>query len=323
MGLALLLLIGGCVAALVLVWGIVRDARCPARATAGWALARGLQVDPAALGLEFSDECFCDGLRAWKIRGGDPSSDVTTVLIHGWRRSRIDSLRRIHPWFARSRELWLIDLAGHGESPRGPTTLGVRDVDDVMHLARSLVEGAHANAPRATRLLIVGHSLGASIGLRASARLEPQSLAGVVAIAPYESLAEPLTNRLVARALPAIPFARIAAGWLHALCGVEASPSKALAQLHHAEVPLLVIASTHDAVVSVEHVVQMVAQADHTRARHPLHLFVDQCASHDDLATAVDNEATTPCATAMRSFLATITDSTAKKQPGAATKIEA
>ncbi|MSR70060.1 MAG: alpha/beta fold hydrolase [Phycisphaerales bacterium] len=302
MGLVLLLFVGLLCATLLFVWGIVRDAHSPSRATIGWALARKLPVDPAALGLEFAEESWGANQTAWRIRGGAPSSDVTTIIIHGWRRSRIDSLRRIHPWLGVSKCLWLVDLAGHGDAPEGATTLGVRDVDAVVTLAHTLLgqsgDPSVARSAAPTRLVLVGHSLGAAIAVRAAAQLPPTTLAGVVAIAPYESLKEPLANRLRARALPAVPFAQLAQHWLHALCGREKSVIEALTQLRANRVRTLLIASTQDTVVRFEHV-QHIAQC----AQVPLITVTES--AHDDLATGCHANATTPCARALREFLET------------------
>lgn len=293
MELILLLLVGALCAALLLIFGIVRDARTPARATMGWALARKLHVDPAALGLQFEEELWGTNQSAWRIRGGAPSSEITTIIIHGWRRSRIDSLRRIHPWFEVSRSLLLVDLAGHGESPDGPTTLGVRDVHEIVTLAQTVLASGDPSAATTHRLLLVGHSLGGSIAVRAAAQLPPQALAGVVAIAPYESLREPLANRLRARALPATPFARLAELWLHAICGREQSVIDALTRLRASNVSTLLVAGSQDVVVRHEHVAHIALAAG-------VPLITDSASGHDDLATDCADGEPTHRAQAMR-----------------------
>ncbi len=312
---ALLLLVGLLCAAALFTWGIVRDARSPSRATIGWALARKLPVDPAALNIEFTESTWAANQPTWVLRGGSPSSDITTIIIHGWRRSRIDSLRRIHPWLSRSSSLWLLDLAGHGDAPPGPTTLGVRDVDDLVRLARTLLAQGHATSAPPTRLLFIGHSLGASIAARAAARLDPASLAGLVAFAPYESLAEPLESRLRSQALPAVPFARLAELWLHALCGREASVTRALAVLHANQVPLLIVASGQDTVVSRPHVEKVAEAAQVT-------LVIDELSTHDELGSSCDAKATTPCARALHAFLEKIATTSPVVQSDATTRIE-
>ncbi len=310
MELTLLLFVGALCAALLLVFGIVRDARTPSRATMGWALARKLAVDPAALGLQFEEELWGANQSAWRIRGGAPSSDLTTIIIHGWRRSRIDSLRRINPWYGVSSSLLLVDLAGHGDAPDGPTTLGVRDVHEIVTLAHAVVASSDPAAARPTRLLLVGHSLGASIALRAAAQLPPEFLAGVVAIAPYESLKEPLANRLRARALPATPFAQLAQLWLHAICGRERSVIDALTQLRTRNVSALLIAGAQDVVVRHEHVAHIALSAG-------VPLVTDSASGHDDLATDCDAESRPNAAQtmqAMRQFLDAIA-TTSQREP--------
>ncbi len=315
MGLVLLLLVGLLFAAFLFVLGIVRDARAPARATIGWALARKLPVDPAAHGLHFEEALWGANQSAWRIPGGDPSSDITTIIIHGWRRSRIDSLRRISPWIEVSNEVWLVDLAGHGDSLVGPTTLGVRDVQDVVTLALAIAAGRDQRVASSNRLLLVGHSLGASIAARAAAQLPPACIAGVVAIAPYESLREPLANRLRARALPAMPFAHLAELWLHAICGREQSVVAALRQLRANEVAAVLIAGSQDTVVRVEHVAELAAAAD-------LPLITDKLSSHDELATSANANATTDWSRAVGDFVNKVAITSRREQRASAKRSE-
>ncbi|MSQ89822.1 MAG: alpha/beta fold hydrolase [Phycisphaerales bacterium] len=296
MGLALLFLIGGITAATAFIIGIVIDARHPSRATTGWALARGIPIDPAAMGLEASAELWGRQQSAWRVRGKACESGIVTIIVHGWRRSRIDSLRRIRPWLDASESVWLIDLAGHGDSPAGPSSLGTSDVADLVALANEILAQGAQSAGTPSRILLVGHSLGASIALRAAARITPASLGGVVAFAPYESLAEPLRNRLAARALPAQPFASIAAAGLHAICGSESSTTEAMTTLTAAGVPLLVVAARQDGVVSLAHVRAMCMRAG-------VEITVDDTAQHDDLGTGLTANDDNPTAVAAAAFL--------------------
>jgi len=302
MGLVLLFILGAIVLAVAFTYGLVADARHPSRATTGWALGRGIPVDPAAMNLQSSNQHWAHDQPAWRLVGGD-ADGFTTIIIHGWRRSKIDSLRRIHPWLEASAEVWLLDLDGHGESPDGPTTLGAAAVPALVALVNDRVAATHANNAQTKRVILIGHSLGASIALRAAAQCHSDALAGVVAFAPYESLREPIANRLTARALPAVLFARTAEMCLHALCGGEASTATALKELAARGLPVLLVAAQHDPVVSLDHVQKLAVQSSTP-------LTVDEKSSHDDLGTNLHGDLDGVTLKAAQAFLRSLSPST-------------
>ena len=138
----------------------------------------------------------------------------TMLVIHGWGRSRWDSLRRL-PWLLEhAASIVLPDLRGHGEAP-GTTSIGHSDHLDLDQV----IAGAGSDpASHATTggLTIVGHSMGAMVAARLAALLAARGTSArrVVLMAPYDSLVVPMANRLRVRGLPAGPFAATAAWWL-------------------------------------------------------------------------------------------------------------
>jgi pimeloyl-ACP methyl ester carboxylesterase len=297
-GLALLFFVGGFLAAVIFLLGIVHDARFPSRATMGWALGRGIPVDPSAMGLQSTEVKWRNDQLAWRIPGGDVNG-VITIIIHGWRRSRIDSLRRLDPWLKASSEVWLIDLDGHGESPAGPTTLGAADAPAIVAFIHDLLAGAANESQISKRILLVGHSLGASIALRVAPLLPATSLAGVVAFAPFESLKIPLGNQLKARALPVFPFAKASEIYLHVINGKESSTTAALKQIHKQNVPVLIVGAQLDQTVSLDHVRRMVDQAG-------VALTNDPDSAHDDLGTQLNGNLNCVTSQAAVKFLQSI-----------------
>ena len=75
MGLALLFFVGGFLAAVIFLLGIVHDARFPSRATMGWALGRGIPVDPSAMGLQSTEVKWRSSQFAWRVNGGNDDGD--------------------------------------------------------------------------------------------------------------------------------------------------------------------------------------------------------------------------------------------------------
>lgn len=229
---------------------IAREAKRPRRATYAWALAHHSAASPAEV----------PGVRAWhegstalQATGHDPSAHATPpsarsivlpwwlvegqgagtmLVIHGWGRSRWDSLRRL-PWLlGHAGSIVLPDLRGHGEAP-GTTSIGHADhadldqvAIDALHRAAASsatssahdIMGSHASTatgdPR--ELTLVGHSMGAMVAARFAAMLAERGTPArrLVLMAPYDSLIVPMANRLRVRGLPAGPFAATAAWWL-------------------------------------------------------------------------------------------------------------
>lgn len=279
MGLLSLLALGAALTLAAVVTAVVRDARHPSRASVGWALARGLPTRPSEAGMGSSEDIVtcADGtaLPMWTIPGGDPDGP-SLLLLHGWRRSRIDSLRRL-PWLLpHVRCAHLMDLRGHGDAPRGPTTLGVADVEDVCAAVR-----AHPSA----RWIIAGHSLGATIALRAAADLigGGTRIEGALLLCPYPQIRVPLLGRLSSLGMPPFPVAGIAARAIGILCGRETPCEDALRAIGRASLPTVWVACQRDAIVPSRFVAQMHAQA--LALGSPATIHIDADADHDSVGT--------------------------------------
>lgn len=237
-----LLLIGAAIATLGYVAIVTLEALRPPRKAAAWAIANGLPVSPEALGLEASEWTLARGgatLPVWDLRIRD--TGPTVVFLHGWGRSRVDSLARIGPFLGAARRIVLPDLRGHGDAT-GSTRLGdAVEEADVAALLETLGE--------AGPLVLAGHSMGATLAIRAAAGDRAGRIAAVVAIAPYDTVRTPLACRLVARELPAGPFVPATLATLAALGIGRPSTIAAAAALGR---PLLVVAGDRDRVVPID-----------------------------------------------------------------------
>lgn len=237
-----LLLIGAAIAVAGYVALVTLEALRPPRRAAAWAIANGLPISPEALGLEASEWWLDrDGVRlpVWDLSLRD--SGPTVVMVHGWGRSRVDSLARIGPFLGSARRILLPDLRGHGDAT-GSTRLGDgREEADLAELLGRLDE----TGP----VVLAGHSMGATLAIRVAAAAEPGRIAAVVALAPYDTVRTPLRCRLVARELPAGPFVGATLAVL-AILGIG-RPST-LASARSLRVPLLVVAGEADRVVPID-----------------------------------------------------------------------
>ncbi len=237
-----LLLIGAAIAVAGYVALVTLEALRPPRRAAAWAIANGLPVSPEALGLEASEWTLeRDGVRmpVWDLALRD--TGPTVVFVHGWGRSRVDSLARIGPFLGTAGRILLPDLRGHGDGT-GSTRLGdAVEEADCAELVGRLGGGA--------RVVLAGHSMGATLAIRVAAADRTGRIAAVVAIAPYDTVRTPLRCRLVARDLPAGPFVGMTLAALAAFGIGRPSTRAAAAALR---VPLLVIAGEADRVVPCE-----------------------------------------------------------------------
>ena len=206
LGLAILLLVALLALLFVLVGILVHGSTHPPRHTAGYAVARNLPCDPGDLKLPYEEWelDLPDGgkLPIWEVSLKN-DRNLTAVFIHGWGRSRIDMLFAIEPWKDFCNRLVYYDLRGHGDSTNCKSRLGCDEHKDLMALLERLGE---------TNFLLVGRSMGAGIAIAAAASENKvaDSIAGVIAYAPYIDFNKTLRGRLLSMGYPARPISDLA-----------------------------------------------------------------------------------------------------------------
>jgi len=250
--------------------GVVREALRPERRTVAWALSRGSPSDPAAWGLPVRE--WSHGFRGASCPvfdlGVEEASAPTAIVLHGFARSRYDALARLGPILPHVGRVLLPDLPGHGDAIGRGTRLGTDEDIFLESLAESATSGP---------LLLVGHSLGATIAIAAATRdAIAARCVGVVALAPYERLRTPLGARLELRSMPKAPLLGPAISVLGALGVAERSSREAAALLR---CPLAVVAGEEDPVTPLAE-----ARAIAEKARTG-RFFSVPLARHDDFST--------------------------------------
>ncbi len=243
MSLLLLLLVAMALILAILVSAAAWESMRPPRRSAGWALGRGLPADPGDLDVPFEswtlDRPKGVRLPVWDV-AGLASDGPVLILLHGWGRSRLTWLPFLKTWRTRGRRILMIDLQGHGDATPANAALGDADVDDVVSLVERLA--LSEDVP----LVVVGRSLGATVGILSAACCD--RVDGVVAVAPYETLAVPLGNRIRLRGLPARPTTWLAIRLLALLGRRPRSTSKAARTL---AAPLLIVQGDRDPISPV------------------------------------------------------------------------
>ena len=114
------------------------------------------------------------------VGAGDPSM----IFVHGWCCDRSYFAPQIEH-FAASHAVVAMDLRGHGESSKPDPGPGGYDVDVLAGDVLAVAEAAGLRAP-----VLVGHSLGALIGLACAVR--PGAIGALVMVDP-----PPITNERV------------------------------------------------------------------------------------------------------------------------------
>ena len=247
------LAIAWCALVLFTAWRLIH----PPRKTFAAAVSRGLATDPGGLDPAREFDAWHlrtpDGLDlpVWDMPGDDPSGP-TVVMCHGWGDSRIGALVRAPHWLGHAARVVCWDMRGHGEAP-GTSALGTREVADLLALIDRLGD--------ASRVVLVGWSLGAGVCIEAGAR-RADRIAGVFAEAPYALPMTPARNVLRESLLPFRTNLRPAMLLVGALLGRAPSwlrpgsdTSPGFDRARHAralKMPLIVLHGTDDSVCPLE-----------------------------------------------------------------------
>jgi pimeloyl-ACP methyl ester carboxylesterase len=118
---------------------------------------------------------------AYEIAGvGDPAM----IFVHGWSCDRSYFAQQFG-YFASDHAVAAMDLRGHGDSSRPDPAPGSYDIEALAEDVLAVIKAAGFNSP-----VVVGHSLGALVGLACAVR--PEAVRALLMIDPA-----PITNEAV------------------------------------------------------------------------------------------------------------------------------
>lgn len=179
-------------------------------------------------------------LRGWWGPSDAVASRAVIVFVHGLYRSRDEMVDRAAKFYDLGYTPLLFDLRNHGESDEAPTTLAVREADDVCSAAKY----AHLRSPRAP-VVLWGVSLGAAaslLGARCS------GATAVIAESSFLSVPETVRHHFSEIFhLPPFPVADLllwATGWRGGFAPSDGDVEAAVAGLK--DVPILFVTGGRD-----------------------------------------------------------------------------
>jgi len=202
-----LLILFGLALAIIVVVGelwLIRMIRRPPRRTLGAALARGyptapedVQLEGEAVQFRLPDDHTTEG---WVLTGGDPAGPIV-VMSHGWASGRYGLLIKAPLLAPFASRVVVYDLRGHGDASAPMTTMGPREVDDLL----AIVDQVRPTDEPERSAVLFGSSMGGVISMAGAARAGDK-IEGVITEAPYRTLAHPLAGQLRRRHSPPWPF---------------------------------------------------------------------------------------------------------------------
>ncbi|MDA8297741.1 MAG: lysophospholipase [Actinomycetota bacterium] len=229
-------------------------------------------------------------VRRWP--GGEGAGAAPFVIVHGFgeHSGRYDWLAR--QLAATGRDVWSMDLAGHGRSPGSGTDVG--GIDGVLDDIAALIACAARSSGATGAPVLYGHSMGGVLAA-AFAATRDTALDALVLSAPAVHLAlQPglrgAALRIVAPVLPRLGIGRIDPGLLsrdaEAVAAFVADPlvwhgpvpagtawvmvqagRQALARARHVTAPVLIVHGTDDRIVPVAASRALAARLDAAEVR--------------------------------------------------------
>ena len=197
----LIFVVGGLLAAALLVWFVAISLVRPSRMNDGKALALLGRLTPDDIAIGYERVTFqVSGLTiaGWWMPAAGGDAVTTVVLIHGFADAKVGAIAWAPIFHTAGLNCLAIDLRAHGESGGKYCTLGEREAEDVGQVINEL---RAARSTQTRNVVVFGASMGGVTALRLAATRD--DLAGVIADSPVREFPHGHRNPFAkARAAP-------------------------------------------------------------------------------------------------------------------------
>ena len=208
-------------------------------------------ITPGDLGLSYEDIALttADGVRlaGWFIPGTDGPRTKTLILLHGYPADKgniLPALAFLHKKY----NLLLFDFRYLGQSGGNCSTIGARETKDLKAAVEFLKNrGVH-------EVGVWGFSMGGAVALMTAG--DTPEIKVIVSESSYAELA-PLASELYQIPLIRYPLGWLTTLWARIFLGMNVNAVSPLQSAGKLQIPVLLIHSTHDEVISFKHALRL------------------------------------------------------------------
>lgn len=208
------------------------------------------QSTPGAQGLGYSEQWIVttNGKRlfAWLIPPPGPEPSPALVVLHGWGGNAETMLPLAAPLHRAGYTLLFLDARSHGRSEPDSFSSLPRFAEDIEHAVDWLKCQPGVDA---TRVGVIGHSVGAAAAMLAASRRD--DLAAVVSVAAFAHPHAVMRRMLAAWRVPYFPFGWYVLRYVQYAIGHRFDDIAPINTIGRLRCPVLLVHGTEDAMVPV------------------------------------------------------------------------
>lgn len=219
------------------LWGFYTSVRPPKIVSA---------ITPLSLGMSYQEVVFttADGLdlSGWYIPR-QSATRKTLILLHGYPADK-GNILPVLSFLHEDYNLFLFDFRYLGKSEGSYSTAGAKEVEDLLAAIRFL------KSRGVEEVGVWGFSMGGAVALMAIEKAP--EIRAVVSESSYASLAQ-MALQLFRIPVLNYPLAVLVGVWAKLFLGIDLREVSPVRSVQHAEIPILLIHSSADAVIPFSH----------------------------------------------------------------------